>query len=53
MQGNSVDGAEFMALVPHWGPSLERLEILRIKYKFWKSEDESNSILFIFLLLKS
>ena len=54
MQGDSVDGADFMALISLWGPSLKRLEILRIKYKFWKSEDVSNaSVLFIFLLMKS
>jgi hypothetical protein len=54
MQGDSVEGTEFMELLERWGPSLARLEILRIKYKFWKSEDVSNaSITFIIILLKS
>jgi hypothetical protein len=50
MEGDSVDGEEFMALMTLWGPSLPWLEILRIKYKFSKLEDVSNaSILFMFL----
>ena len=41
MQGESVAGTEFMMILQLWGPYLTKLEILRIKYKFCKSEDVS------------
>jgi hypothetical protein len=51
MDDDSIAGTKFTKTLKLWVPHLRKLEILRIKYHFWKPEDVSSLWVFAFISL--